>query len=123
MNSWCQANGLSATSVKCSSKVKIGQNEDGLDNYQDCTGEMSIKELSGRAGEASFRCNTRRAFKRSYSFFDRSNITIQDVMVFIKSYLDNMTLLQCSIFSGISYRSTRVNWASLLESSLKSAIW
>ena len=57
VNSWCQANGLLATSVKCSSKVKIGQNEDGLDIFQDCTGEMFIKERAGKAGGASFRCN------------------------------------------------------------------
>ena len=56
---------------------------------------------------------------RCYSFFDRSNITIQDAMVFIKSYLDKMTLLQCSIFSGISYRSTAVNWASFLRELFK----
>ena len=51
VNSWCQANCLLATSVKFSSKVKIGQNEDGLDNFQDCRGEMFIKECwQGRLG-------------------------------------------------------------------------
>ena len=36
-----------------------------------------------------------------------------------KSYLDKKTLLQCSIFSGIGYTSTGVNWASLLRELFK----
>ena len=33
-------------------------------------------------------------------------------MVFIKSYLDKMTLLQCAKFLGVAYGTTAVNWGS-----------
>ena len=36
-------------------------------------------------------------------------------MVFMKSYLDKCTLLQCSKFSGIAYGSTGVDWGSFMR--------
>ena len=56
---------------------------------------------------------------RYLSYFENSNLTIPDIMVFIKSYLDKLTLGQCSVFAGMSYKSTAVNWASFLRESFK----
>ena len=49
----------------------------------------------------------------------KSQISHQDIMIFNKSYLDKITLRQCSVFVGISYKSTAVNWGSLVRELFK----
>ena len=122
INSWCRANRLLASTIKCRSKVKTGQNDDGTAIYEECGGDMFVKERAGKPGSSTFRCiNNRNHEKgiRAYSFFEKAHITIPDIMLFIKSYLDKLTLRQCSIFSGISYRSTAVNWGCFMRELFK----
>lgn len=53
------------------------------------------------------------------SFFEDSTITIPDCMLYINSYLDKLTLLQCSKFVGIAYVSRAVNWGSFVREVFK----
>ena len=74
---WCQRNGLLATSFPCP-----------VDN---CSGVMATNTLSRAPGGMVFRCSFNRTHTRSsrtYSFFDRSNLCLQDIILFIKSYLE-----------------------------------
>ena len=47
VNNWCRDNNLHASVVKCPSKVKIGTNEDGSYIYENCGGDMYLKERGG----------------------------------------------------------------------------
>ena len=38
-------------------------------------------------------------------------------MVFMKSYLDRCSLLRCSKFSGMAYKSTAIDWGSFMRES------
>ena len=115
VNNWCRNNNLLPTVVSCPSKVKICTNEDGSYIYENCGGNMYLKEHGGGGpGNSTFRCTINRNHERGIrylSYFENSNLTILHMMVFIKSYLDKLTLRQCSVFAGMSYKSTTVNWA------------
>ena len=116
-NNWCSDNNLLASIVKCPSKVKNGKNEDGRNIYEDCGRDMNVKDHRGKPGNSTFRCTKNRNHERGLrylSYFENANITILDIMVFIKSYLDKLTLSQCPTFTGMSYKSMAVNWASFL---------
>ena len=113
--SWCRAIGLLASTITCPKKVKVGVNDDGSNIMEDCGGLMLPKSRS-------FRCSNNRNHERTertYSFFHRTHLTIPDVMVFVKSYLDKLTLLQCTKFSGVAYGTTAVNWASYVRELFK----
>lgn len=72
---WCRQNGLLATSFPC--------------HVDNCTGEMALAALSRAPGGAIFRCTVNRRHtksSRSHSFFDKSNLVLQDIILFIKSY-------------------------------------
>lgn len=69
-----------------------------------------------------FRCTVNRRHtksSRSHSFFDKGNLVFQDIILFIKSYLEKNSLAQCARFIGMAYRSTAVNWASFMREVFK----
>jgi hypothetical protein len=83
---------------------------------------MKLKTQSRGHGGVVFRCTKDRNHtksSRTYSFFEKSNVLIQDVMLFIKSYLERNSLLQCARFSGLTYKTTAVNWASYVREIFK----
>ena len=47
VNNWCRDNNLLASVVICLSKVKIGTNEDGSYIYENCGGDIYLKEREG----------------------------------------------------------------------------
>ena len=105
---WCQRNGLLATSFPCP-----------VDN---CSGVMATNTLSRAPGGMVFRCSVNRTHtksSRTYSFFDRSNLCLQDIILFIKSYLERNSLAQSARFSGMSYTTTAVNWACFIREMFK----
>ena len=103
---WLRDNGLLARTVPC----------------HKCDGSMFLKSKADRSGGQIFRCRTNRMHQKSmrrFSLFEMMNIEIQDALVFIKSYLDKMTLRQCALFSGTAYGTTAVNWASYIRELFK----
>lgn len=111
---WCRKNDLLATNIVCDAKVKTGTNL----VSQTCGGLMTVKPRSNRIGNETFRCDKNRNHERpsrKYSFFENSHLTLNDIMVFVKSYLDGCTLKQCASFAGISYGSSAVNWAHFIR--------
>ena len=48
------------------------------------------------------------------TLFYRSNLCLQDIILFIKSYLERNSLAQSARFSGMSYTTTAVNWACFI---------
>lgn len=105
---WCRTNGLLATIFPCP--------------YDGCEGHMSPKMMARAPGGSIYRCSSNRDHtraSRTYSFFGKSNLQIQDIMLFIKSYLDKCSLAQCARFSGMSYGSTAVNWGSFVREIFK----
>lgn len=53
---------------------------------------------------------------RMYSFFEKSNLLLQDILLIIKSYLEKNSPAQCSRFS---YTTTAVNRASYIREEYK----
>ena len=109
---WCREHNLIANTVLCSTQT----------GGTKCGGTMDLNAYSGRAGGAVFRCRTNRNHEKPFrtnSFFKTSNLKIQDIMLFVRSYLDKCTLLQCSIFCGLAYGTTAVNWASFIRELFK----
>jgi hypothetical protein len=83
VHEWCRQNGLLATTFQCP--------------Y--CNGQMTLKTLARAPGGSIFRCNKNRDHtksSRTFSFFDRSNLMLQDIMVFLKSYIEKCSLAQCA---------------------------
>lgn len=105
---WFRMHGLLATTISC--------NSDG------CEGRMVLKSSSRSVGGAVFRCMVNRLHTRACrtnSFFEKSNLTLQDIVLFIKSYLDGSSLSQCARFSGVAYKSTTVHWGSFIRELFK----
>lgn len=105
---WLRMHGLLATTIPC--------------NTEGCEGRMFLKSSSRSVGGTVFRCTVNRLHTRACranSFFERSNLTIQDIFLFIKSYLDGSSLSQCARFSGVAYKSTAVNWGSFIRELFK----
>lgn len=105
---WCRKNGILATSFPC--------------HVENCTVEMTLANLSRAPGGVIFRCNCNRLHtksSRAYSFFDKSNLVLQDIILFIKSYLEKNSLAICARFSGMAYKSTAVNWACFMKEVFK----
>lgn len=105
---WIRMHGLLATTISC--------------NTEGCEGRMVLKSSSRSVGGTVFRCTVNRLHTRACranSFFERSNLTMQDIFLFIKSYLDGSSLSQCARFSGLAYKSTAVNWVSFIRELFK----
>ena len=108
VNDWLQRNGLLPVTLTCETVVNGGK----------CGGFMTLKPSANLEGGKLFRCRNNRDHRKTlkaYSFFEGSNLKIRDIMVFMKSYLDKCTLLQCSKFVGIAYGSTGVHWGSFMR--------
>ncbi|XP_060586599.1 uncharacterized protein LOC132742260 [Ruditapes philippinarum] len=83
---------------------------------------MELCKRSRRSTGFTLRCNRNRNHEcasRKYSFFEKSKLTIQDIMVFIQTYLEANTLYQCSRQSGIHYQSAGVDWGSFIRELFK----
>ena len=109
---WLRNQGLLATTLICANRERGAP----------CGGLMTLKVRSERKGNQIFRCTKNRNHVKTMmanSFFEKTRLEIQDVMVFIKSYLDKNTLLQCANFSGICYKSIAVDWASYIREMFK----
>ena len=76
---------------------------------QQCDGTMILKSSAARTGGQILRCMKIRNHQAMTVIIQGSTLTISDCMLFIKSYLDKLTLLQCSRFEVIAYISTAVN--------------
>ena len=101
VNEWCRKNGLLVREFPCTSRKQ--NNRRSYDGVQ-CDGTMVLKESSARAGGQILRCTKNRNHQKAMrvnSFFKGSTLSIPDCMLFIKCYLDKLTLLQCSKFVGI----------------------
>lgn len=103
---WCRQNGLVATSYAC--------------HVENCTGKMTLAALCRAHCGVIFRCNVNRQHtksSRSYSFWtlDRSNLVLQCIILFIKSYLEKNSLAQCARISGVANTSNAVNWLSFMR--------
>lgn len=71
---------------------------------ENCTGEMTPAALSRALGGVIFRCSVNRQHtksSRSYSFCDRSNLVLQDIILFIKSYLDKNSWPNVHVFLAL----------------------
>lgn len=83
---------------------------------------MSPKTMVRAPGGSIYRCSKNRDHtraSRTYSLFEKSNLLIQDIMLFIKFFLDKCSPSQCARFSGMSYDSSSVNWASFIREIFK----
>lgn len=114
VNDWCRRNGLLVSRLPCTSKKQNGRRSS---EGEKCDGIMVLKESACRTGGEILRCQKNRNHQKAMrvnSFFEGSTLTIPDCMLFIKCYLDKLSLLQCSKFVGIAYGSTAVNWGSFV---------
>jgi hypothetical protein len=62
---------------------------------------MNLSIRTGKATGYTLRCNTNRNHEvasRKFSFFESSKLTIQDVMVFVKSYLTEILCINVVSF-------------------------
>ena len=103
---WCVRNGLIASQLQCPT----------------CGGQMNLAQRGFKTTGFSFRCKSNRSHavaSRKFSFFEGFKLTIQDIMVFVKSYLEGHTLFMTSRMSGVSYRSAGVDWGSFIRELFK----
>ena len=103
---WCRKNGLLALSLPC----------------ETCDGPATLRKRAGYVANESFRCNKNSCHERitrEYSFFEPAKLSVNDIMLFVKCYLDGNSLRQCATFAGISYGSTSVEWAVYIRDILK----
>lgn len=108
LHEWRRQNGLLATGFPCP-----------VEYY---SGKMDLHSLSCGHGwvvcRSSINVNHTRV-SRMYSFFEKSNLHLQDSLLFIKSYLEKNSLAQCSRFSWFSPTTTAINWASYIRKIIK----
>lgn len=96
VNDWCRRNGLLVSRLPCTSKKQNGRRSS---EGEKCDGIMVLKESACRTGGEILRCQKNRNHQKAMrvnSFFEGSTLTIPDCMLFIKCYLDKLSLLQCS---------------------------
>lgn len=96
VNDWCRRNGLLVSRLPCTSKKQNGRRSS---EGEKCDGIMVLKESACRTGGEILRCKKNRNHQKAMrvnSFFEDSTLTIPDCMLFIKCYLDKLSLLQCS---------------------------
>lgn len=108
LHEWRRPNGLLATGFPCP-----------VDYYG---GNMNLHSLSCGHGWVVFRCSrniNHTRVSRMYSFFEKSNLHLQDILLFIKSYIEKTSLAQCSRFSWFPHTTTAVNWASYIRKLIK----
>ncbi len=79
----------------------------------DCNLCQSNNSLDG----VGWRCPSRKHEYRirTFSFFEKSHFSFQDILQFIKCFLDNNTLFTLSKFSGLDYKKTSVVWANFIR--------
>ncbi|XP_060588518.1 uncharacterized protein LOC132743931 [Ruditapes philippinarum] len=110
LNEWLMANQFLVRTMPCT-KTSEG-----------CTGIMKGSQRKGRISGPTVRCSVNRNHEvaiRTFSFFEGSKLCVQDIFMFIRCYLNGMTLLQTSIFAGVNYKSTALDWASFLRELFK----
>ena len=97
-----------------------------------CGEECKLSHRKDKIDDFTWRCRNikqhhdRKDFERSirqYSFFHHSHFTIQDIFVFIISFLQKQTLLQCSKLSGIDYKRSSIDWASFIQEIFKQYVY
>ena len=97
-----------------------------------CGEECKLSHRKDKIDDFTWRCRNikqhhdRKDFERSirqYSFFHHSHFTIQDIFVFIISFLQKQTLLQCSKLSGIDYKRSSVDWANFIREIFKQYVY
>ncbi len=106
---WLQRTGLLADECRC----------DKCDVY------CNLCERKRNKDGLSWRCPSRRheySIRRN-SFFERSHFPIEDIVQFVKCFLDGNTLLACAKFSGVDYKKTSVEWANLVRELCKQWVW
>ena len=99
INNFLRKEGILATEIKC---LK-------------CEGMCSLRVYS-RVAAGECKKNRNHEFSAyKFSFFERTKLDIPDILLFIISYLDNMTLKQCATRAGIDYSNTAVQWGSYIR--------
>ena len=87
-----------------------------------CDGVATLRARKGYFANEVFRCSKNSNHQRQtreLSFFEASKIPTNDIMLFVKSYLDGCSLYQCARFAGISYSSTSVDWSGHIRELFK----
>ncbi len=108
VQSWMREQNLLATHIRCSIC------NDGT--------VCSLRKRSKATDGVSFRCPVNPSHEysmRKFTWFEKSQLRIQDIMLFNQKYLEGCTLKQCSLDSGIAYKSTAVDWASFVRELFK----
>jgi hypothetical protein len=106
---WCVKHGLLPQNIPCVSKSQ---------DAHSCSGIMKLFQRSGKSTGYTSRCSKNRNHEvapRKYSFFESSKLTIQDMMMFVKTYLEGHSLYQCSRLSGVHYKSTAIDLGSFVR--------
>ncbi|MCG7867879.1 MAG: IS1595 family transposase [Candidatus Thiodiazotropha taylori] len=105
-HSWCRSNGLLAKSLPC----------------HICGAETELRYRANYVASESFRCTRNSSHERqtrTYSFFEGAKLPVNDIMLFLKSYIEGNSLKQCATFAGMSYGSTAVDWATYIRDMFK----
>jgi len=105
---WCVQQGLLLREVQCS--------------HESCDGIMKLCQRSNKSCGFSLRCGRNRNHEKSVfcnTFFERSKLNIRDIFMFVKCYLDRLSLSQCAKFAGVTYGKTAVDWSSFIRELFK----
>ena len=95
---WCVQQGLIDQEIQCS--------------HASCDGLMKIYQRSNRSCGFSLRCASNRNDEKSVfcnSFFEKSQLNIRDIFMFVICYLDKLSFSQCAKYAGVTYGKTAVD--------------
>ena len=116
---WLMKEGLLANDqqIKCQSIIDEEQ-------QMICGRPCNLQKRSKKIDGFVWRCQDNHETSiRHGSFFASSKHAIPDVMVFLKNFLDSMSLRKCASFSNIAYKSTAVYWGQYVRDLFVQYVW
>jgi len=78
--------------------------------------DMRLQKRSSSVDGVSWRCNHGHEISiRQNSFFEKSHISLRDIMLFVYEFLKHQTLWRTSQQTGFCYKSTAIDWSNFVR--------
>lgn len=103
---WLRNHKLLAATMQCETCASLG-----FENV-----EMKIGSRVSHIDGETWRCTKNRnheAAIRKFSVFNNAHLTFQDILIFFICFIEKNSLLRSAVKSGLSYKSTAVEWGCL----------
>jgi len=112
VHSWMRERGLLLTTYTCTK--------------ENCQRKMKVCPRPNKKDGFTLRCEAKNCSEfgiRKNSLFEGSHFTFQDLMYFLKCFLEGQLLISMSKQTGMAYKSTSVEWAKTVRELFKQYIF